>query len=202
SASTSSLKLAIAGSYSFLRVISFEIMQLVRFAVLFGVTRTLLVARDHHVDVRIMRPFRRSTRADLDENRVAVRAVHQAMTIRDAGLPCGGVAGAEHGLAVVLAQHHLTFEHINELVFSLMPMALRGRRPRLERANVDAELGQSGEACKPLARAAFDRLVERRRIAGRGVDRNSVDIDLRHSNQPPTPAHFARRTSPQGEGKK
>src|SRR5262249_35499179 len=98
SASTSSLKLAIAGSYSFLRVISFEIMQLVRFAVLFGVTRTLLVARDHHVDVRIMRPFRRSTRADLDENRVAVRAVHQAMTIRDAGLPCGGVAGAEHGL--------------------------------------------------------------------------------------------------------
>ena len=47
------------------------------------------------------------------------------MTVRHAGLPGSGIAGLEHGLAVVLAQHHLAFEYVDEFVFILVPMALR-----------------------------------------------------------------------------
>src|SRR5262249_2050066 len=122
SASTSIWKLAIAPSYSSLRMIFSEIMQLVSFAVLFGVTRTLLVAHHHHVDVGIMRAISRSTRADLAENRVAARAVDQAMPIRYAGFPRNHVAGPEHRFATILA--------------------------RLERTNIDPELRKAGETSK------------------------------------------------------
>ena len=69
-----------------------------------------------------------------------LRAVDQAMAVRNAGLPGCGVAGLEHGLAVVLAQHHFAFEHVDKLVFVFVPVALRGGRARLERADVDAEM--------------------------------------------------------------
>src|SRR5689334_24337963 len=64
-----------------------------------------------------------------------------------------------------------------------MPVALRRRRARLQRADIDAEMRQTGGAAKALARAALHRLVEWRRIAGRGVDLDLVDVDLRHQTR-------------------
>src|SRR6516225_5771308 len=61
-----------------------------------------------------------------------------------------------------------------------MPVALRGGRTGPERADVYAELRKAGGAGKPLAHAAFHRLVERRRIAGGGVERDFIDVKLWH----------------------
>src|SRR5262245_21579037 len=80
-----------------------------------------------------------------------------------------------------LAQDHFAFEHVNELVLLLMPVALRRGGSRLQGAEVDAELGQAGCSTEPLARAPLHRLVERRRIIGRLVERQLVDIEFWHS---------------------
>ena len=53
-------------------------------------------------------------------------------------------AATAPGLAVILDEHYLAFEHINQLVFLLMPMAQRGGGTRLERRQVDAELLEAG----------------------------------------------------------
>src|SRR5689334_17345538 len=102
------------------------------------------------------------------------------MTVRDAGFPCGRIAWLEHDLAAVLAQNDLALEHIDKLVFLLMPVTLRGGGAGFQGADVDTEMRKPGGARKPLARAPFHRLVERRRIASRGIDRDLVDVDLRH----------------------
>src|SRR5262249_21763780 len=113
SASVSSLKFAMAGS------------SLVWLAVLLGVTRTFFVALHHHVDVRIVRALGGGARTDLDKNRIAIRAIDQTVTVRHAGLPGCRISWLEHDLAAVLAQHHFTLEHVDELVLALMPVALR-----------------------------------------------------------------------------
>ena len=65
------------------------------------------------------RAFGFRARTDLQKHRVAGRAVDQAMAVGDAGLPAGGIAGTQHGLTVVLAQHHLAFEDVHEFVLIL-----------------------------------------------------------------------------------
>src|SRR5262245_51044486 len=97
-----------------------------------------------------------------------------------AGLPGRRLAGPQHGLAPVLAQDHFAFEHVNELVLLLVPVALRRGGSRLQGADVDTELGQAGCSTEPLARAPLHRPVERRRIIRRLVERQLVDIDFWH----------------------
>ena len=80
------------------------------------------------------------------------------MAVRHAGLEAGGVAGAKDGLALVLDQHELAFEHDDELVLVLVPVPLRGRRAGLQPHEVDAELRQPGRIAERLKRAALDRL--------------------------------------------
>jgi hypothetical protein len=82
-------------------------------------------AHGHHVDFRILRALGRRARTDLDENGIAIGPVDDAMTVRNTGLPGCGIACLQHGLALVLAQHNFAFEHVDEFVLILMPMALR-----------------------------------------------------------------------------
>src|SRR5262245_63389727 len=102
------------------------------------------------------------------------------MAVRQAGLPGRRLAGPQHGLAAVLAQNHFAFENVNELVLLLMPVALRRGGSRLQGAEVDTELGQAACSSEPLARTPLHRLVERRRIIRRLVERQPVDIDFWH----------------------
>ena len=57
--------------------------------------------------------------------RVAIGAVDQAVSDAAIGAPAGGVTRLEHGLAIVLVQHQFAFEHIDELVLALVPVAER-----------------------------------------------------------------------------
>ena len=160
---------------------NFQLLWRKRIAVFLGVTEAFVVSDDHHVDVGIMRALGRGTTSHLDKHRVSARTVDQTMPIGDAGAPGGRVAGPQHGLTVVLAQHHFAFEHIDQFVFVLVPMALRRCRAGFEGADIDAELRQSGGAGESLAPPAFHRLVVRRRIVGRGIDHNFIYIYFRHS---------------------
>src|SRR5512139_569867 len=105
------------------------------------------------------------------------------MAVCDTGLPGDCIARFQHGLANIFAECDFAFEHIDELVFFLMPVALRGRRTRLERADVDAEMRKAGGTPEPPARSALDRLVEWRRIAGRGVELYFINVDLGHQTR-------------------
>ena len=76
------------------------------------------------------------------------------MAVGDAGLEAGRVAGPQHGLAAVLAQHDFAGEHVDELVLGGMPVALRRGGARLQRGEVDAELIEPGGVAEPLAHAS------------------------------------------------
>jgi hypothetical protein len=58
------------------------------------------------------------------------------VAVRHAGLEAGGVAGAKDGLALVLDEHELAFEHDEELVLVLVPVSLRGRRAGFSRTRL------------------------------------------------------------------
>src|SRR5690242_1993675 len=102
------------------------------------------------------------------------------MAVGNARLPSGGIAGPKHGLAAVLHQHQLAFEHVDELVLVLVPVALRRRRAGLEPREVDAELVEPDGIAETLALAPEHGLAERLRVARVGVDLELVDVDLRH----------------------
>src|SRR5690348_3311245 len=102
------------------------------------------------------------------------------MAVGNARLPSGGIAGPKHRLAAVLHQHQLAFEHVDELVLVLVPVALRRRRARLQPRQVDAELVEPDRVAEPLALASEHGLAKRLRIAGVGVDLELVDIDPGH----------------------
>ena len=66
-------------------------------------------------------------------------AVSRQWRVRAAGLPGRCVAGAEQRLAVVLDQHELAFEQVDELVLGLVPVAQARARSRR----------QAFESCTP-----------------------------------------------------
>src|SRR5579863_3530930 len=103
----------------------------IRSSILVGVAGALFVADGHQIDVGILNPLVLKTRADFKKDRLTRALVDQMMPVAAVGLEGGGVAGLEHGLAVVLDQHHLACEDVDELVFVLMPMAQGGSGARL-----------------------------------------------------------------------
>src|SRR5262245_48912511 len=102
------------------------------------------------------------------------------MTVRYASPPRRRLAGFQHRFSAVLAQNHFAFEHVYELILVLMPVALRGGCSRLERANVDTELGEPGCPTEAFAFAAVHSLVEWWWVAGRAVKGQIVDVDRWH----------------------
>src|SRR5262245_9044917 len=101
------------------------------------------VALHHEVDIGIMHPLACRAGADLEIDRVPAGAVDQAMGDAAAGLEAGGIAGTQHRLAVVLLQHQLAVEHVDELVLLLVPVAQRRRGARLDARDIDPELGEA-----------------------------------------------------------
>ena len=96
-------------------------------------------------------------RADFQIDRVAVRFVDEVMSVRHVRLEASGVARLEHGLAVLLDQHHLAFEQIDKFVFLFVPVAQCRGGAGLERRQVDAELIEAGGDAEPLTRTADNR---------------------------------------------
>ena len=82
-------------------------------------------------------------RLDRDEDAGPLGAVDQMVAVGDALREGRAVAGAQHGLALVLDQHRLAFEHDDELVLALVPVALAGDAAGLEHDMADAEIGQA-----------------------------------------------------------
>jgi hypothetical protein len=144
------------------------------------IARTLRVALHAHVDIGIVGAFGGGTAADLDVDRILRAAIDEAMAVAHAGLPPGGVARPQHGLAAVLAQHHLAGEHVYQLVLVGMPVTLRGSCPRLQGREIDAELVEPDGIAEPLARAPQHRLAKRLGVTGVGVGLQSGDVDLWH----------------------
>src|SRR5262249_31076936 len=85
--------------------------------------KAVLVLVVNEIDIGIMRTLSLGARADLEIERIALRLVHEMMTVGHAGLEACCVAWAQHGRATVLDQHDLALEHVNELIFRLVPVA-------------------------------------------------------------------------------
>src|SRR5262249_54155751 len=100
------------------------------------------------IDVRVVRMFAGSARADFKVDRVALRPVDQMMTVGHAGLEAGGIARPQHSLTLVLDQDELAFKHVHELVLVLVPVTQRRSRTRLETCQVDAELRKAGDVAE------------------------------------------------------
>ena len=116
---------------------------------------------------------------------------------------CGAVAGAHQRLAFVLDQHRLAFQHDDELVLALVPVALRGDPAGLERDVADAEIGQAGGGREAAIVALRHLLAPGRGIAGAIDLFDAVEIELGHGPLLPAllgarPGHSAstRSTSP------
>ena len=72
-----------------------------------------------------MRTLPLSARADLEVECIALRLVDEMMTVGHAGLEACRIAREQHGRAAVLDQHDLALEHIDELIFGLVPVTQR-----------------------------------------------------------------------------
>src|SRR5450432_578649 len=103
------------------------------------------------------------------------------MAVGDAGLETRRVAGPEHSLALVLAQHQGALENKDELILGRVPVALGGLCARLQSGEVDAELIETDHVAEPLAQTAGNRGAIRLRIAGGRFHFHLRKVDLRHS---------------------
>ena len=80
------------------------------------------------------------------------------MAVRNAGFPSRSFTRPEDNLAAVLAEYYFALKHEYEFVYVLVPVSVRRCRTRHERAEIDAELGETGRPAEALARAPLDGL--------------------------------------------
>src|SRR5450759_493908 len=157
-----------------------ELLWRVRRAIPVQIAAAFFVALHHQIDVRIMHALGFGASADLEIDRVAAAAVDQLVRDAAAGLEAGGVAGLEYGFAVVLDQHQLAFQHVDEFVFLLVPMPQRGGRARLDARNIDAELRETHDVAQRLLVAAFMLGLKLGGIETAASHRHLGDVDLGH----------------------
>src|SRR5258706_16140997 len=79
-------------------------------------TGAVLILDDCKVDIRIMRALARGAGADFKIDRVAAGFIDKVMAVGDSGFEASGIAAPQYGFAVVLDEHKLAFQHIDELV--------------------------------------------------------------------------------------
>src|SRR5690606_34445965 len=116
-------------------------------------------AQEPHVDVRVLALVGVVAIADHQDARGPVAAGREVVAIARPGLEARAVAGA-HGLfAVVGDQHQFAFQHVNELVFAGMPVALAGPDAGVEGDQVDTERGQARGIAQLQPAAAAARQV-------------------------------------------
>src|SRR5918998_5071461 len=88
------------------------------------------------------------------------RTVHHLVGVRHPRRPAGRVARTERVGTVLLDHGRLARDDVEELVLLLMPVPIGGARPRLQRVDVGAELGQPALVGKmqPLGWAVIPRI--------------------------------------------
>src|SRR5262249_3936646 len=152
----------------------------VEFARFVGKSLTFFIFDAEKVDVGIDHAIMHLAGPDLEIERIALRAIDQAMAVVGACLPAGRVTRLQHGLAIVLAEHQLAFKHVDELVLAPMPVPLRRLLSRRNPREIDAKLVEPNGVAKPLARTAGDRDVIGIRITSADFGLHTRDIDLGH----------------------
>jgi hypothetical protein len=100
-----------------------------------------------------MRSLTLRSRSNLEIDGIATRPIDEMMTVGDASLEARRVARLQYGRAAILDQRDLALEHVNELVFGLMPVAQCRSGARLESREIDPELREP--TTSPIA--AFSR---------------------------------------------
>src|SRR5690606_36534619 len=118
-----------------------------------------------HTDVRVEAlVLGRCTRADLQEHRIALRAVLQVMAVGHAGLETNAVPRAKDFLAGVRHEHDLAFEDVDEFVLMRVPMPLTGPGPRSQTHQVHPELRKARRVPEAITQARCAGLIVWRRI--------------------------------------
>src|SRR5437868_3029872 len=171
SPSTSSLKLVM--------FVSPKVAASVRFAGFVQDAHDTVVALEFQIAARIVRAFALRARADLEQQHVALRAVHDAVAVRHVRLPAGAVTGLERDLAALFDQHALALQDVDELVLLFVPVKNRRGRAGLQLREVHAELRQADRIAERGLMAARADVAERRRIVRRtdaGFERDDVDL--------------------------
>jgi hypothetical protein len=126
------------------------------------------VGAEHQVDVRITAAGVRPA-PDHHERAILATLVDQVVAVGASLGPGGAVSRPQNGPAIVLDQHRLAFEHDEQLILAIVPVALRRPGAGLEHDVAGAEIGQPGGRREPPVPAATDVLVEWRRVA-RAID--------------------------------
>src|SRR5262249_24881808 len=98
--------------------------------------KAALVPVVNEIDIGIMRTLPLGARADLEIERIALRLVDEMMTVRHTGREACCVARAQHGRAIVLDQHDFALEHVNELIFGLVPWRSAEAAPGFSRVRL------------------------------------------------------------------
>src|SRR5207244_1847067 len=97
---------------------------LVGCAVSVGIDRGFAACRRDHVDIRVKARIAGNAGSDLEDLRVAVRAVLETMAVAVAGSKPRCVARAQCFLTLVGHEHHFARKDIDEFVFVAVPMTL------------------------------------------------------------------------------
>src|SRR5262249_5083279 len=100
----------------------------------------------------------------------------------DAGLEARAVARLEQRLTAVLDQGNLAFEHEDELVLLLVPVAQRRGGARLEPREIDAELGEPSDVAESRLLAAVGHFAPGLRVDPLGAHHGLGDVDLGHAH--------------------
>ena len=83
------------------------------------------------------------------------------MAITLTGFEAGAIASVENGITGVGDEHDRSSQHVNELVFESMPVALTGPGARTQLQQIDAELGEAGDPPEPPPGLVLAGFVER-----------------------------------------
>src|SRR5215217_1691707 len=141
----------------------------------------LAIAFELEVRARVVRALRRRARPDFKQQHVSVRAVHDAVAVRHVRLPARAVARFQYRPALVLNQHALALQDVDELILLLVPVTNRRRGTRLELRQVHAELREAHSIAERGLVASRTRGLERGRIIWRADPSFELaDVDLRH----------------------
>jgi hypothetical protein len=137
-----------------------------------------IALEEPHIDVRIIAlVFLGFTRAYLEDDGIAIRAILQMMTVMNSGFESGAIAGPKNLFTRVRDQHELALENIYELIFGGMPMPLAGPGAGQQAQEIDSEVGQPGGIPDSLARATCAGTAEWRGISRAGDRGNVLKVD-------------------------
>jgi hypothetical protein len=115
-----------------------------------------------------------------DEKARCVASIDQMMAVGDALGESSDIACLEDRFAAILDQHRLAFDHDDQFVFAVMPVALARPGSGLKADVTRTEIRQTSGRSKASIPAPGNGRIERRRIAGTIGFLDRIKIDFRH----------------------